>query len=217
MKNKFSYGDVEGKSSGIFRENLYGKVSTRELFKDKILLDLGCGYGLDSFNFSKYAKSVTGSDLEYNPFWDKIKNTKIKFIQSPSEKLPFKDKTFNGVYMKDLLHHVENVEKTLKEAKRVSSEDANIIILEGNRYNPIFYFLVTKIRGHEHFTQTEFRRIILKHFPNAQFLSVEAYPPFFFNERQYKIIISIEKIINKFSFLSPFFSYNAAIIKGRGD
>jgi ubiquinone/menaquinone biosynthesis C-methylase UbiE len=215
MKKKFEYGDVLGEVSDFFRKDLHDRIELKKLFKDRKLLDLGCGYGADTQSFSAYARSVVGVDLDYHKTWEKIKNKKIRFVQSPSEKLPFRNGDFQAIYLKDLLHHVDDVEKTLKETKRISSDDVNIVIIEGNRYNPLFYFLVTKLKGHEHFSRSKFKSLVLKYYPNANFFSLEAYPPFFLGLKQYKFLVSIEKIIEKLKFLSPFFSYNVAVIKGK--
>jgi ubiquinone/menaquinone biosynthesis C-methylase UbiE len=214
MKNtNFKYGKVLEKESQIFRFELYKELGLKKIFRNKKVLDLGCGYGLDSLNFSKFAKNIVGADSEKHEYWDKIKNKKIKFIQTFAEKLPFKDKEFDAIYLKDLLHHVNNVTKTLKEIKRVSKDNSTIIIVEGNRYNPIFYIYATKIRGHEHFTRDEFRKLIRKHFDNVEFISLESYPPFCLNEFWYRKVIFTQKIVNKFKFLKPLFSYNIAVIR----
>jgi len=53
----------------------------KNLIKDKVVVDLGCGSGDLSFGFSKYAKMVYGieisSKVRSNPRCDKIKNIKL--------------------------------------------------------------------------------------------------------------------------------------------
>ncbi len=213
MKVKFSYGDVFGKPSAIFREDYFKKLGIVRLFSNKNLLDLGCGFALDSVEFAKFAKTVIAADAISYKSWLSIKSKKIKFIKTYSEKLPFKTNQFNAVYMKDLLHHVDNVDKTLEEVRRVSAKGATVVILEGNRYNPLFYFLVTKLKNHQHFTQNEFKQKILKYFPNANFKHFDAYPPFFLNEKMYRFVLLFQRLTNKVDLLKPFFTYNAAVIK----
>jgi ubiquinone/menaquinone biosynthesis C-methylase UbiE len=176
-------------------------------------LDLGCGFGIGTAVIGSFAKSVVGADIINYKEWELLKNKKIKFQRSSSRNLPFKDNTFDAIFIKDLLHHVKDIEKTLKEILRVTKPGGDIVILEGNRYNFIFYIYVTKIRGHDHLTQKEFKHLISKYFSNSKVTSFEAYPPFRFPMRIYKVVLKIEKIISGIGFLRPFFSYNVAIIK----
>lgn len=213
MKQKFSYGNLLGKESQIFRRDLYRRIGLVKLIKGKSLLDMGCGYGIDSCNFAKYAKSVTGVDIDKHPTWAKYKSNTVKFVASPSEKLQLKDAQFEAVFAKDLLHHVRNVNKTLQEIKRVSKKNAAIIIVEGNRYNPIFFLYVTKMKNHQHFKQTEFKKIITRHFPDVEFLHFECYPPFMLKANMYKWVIKWGRLVSKITFLKPFFSYNVAVIR----
>lgn len=213
-KKKFVYKNIFNDTTQMFRLELYKRICLERLFLNKKVLDVGCGYGVDVINFSKFAKSVTGVDVAYHSSWKNNKNKKIKFTMSNSDKLPFLNEEFEGVFLKDLLHHINNRNKTLEEIKRVSSKGAHIVILEGNRYNPIFYIYATRIKGHKHFSQKQFRSMIIQHFPNVTFYSIEIYPPFIItNKLFYKILIKLERLINKIKILNHFFSYNVAIIE----
>ena len=111
------------------------------------------------------------------------------------------------------MHHVDDIGKTLKELKRVTRKNGSIIIIEGNRFNPIFYIYSTRIKGHDHFRQSEFEKIISKHFKNFKIESMEAYPPFKMPIQIYKKVIKLERKISNIGFLKKFLSYNIAIIK----
>ncbi len=211
--NKYQYGPVLEKESQVFKKDIYKRIGVRKLFLDKKIMDLGCGFGTDSIILAKFAKSVTGVDILKYEEWKHFKSKKIKFLQGDSTRLPFKDNSFDGVYLKDLLHHIKTVGKTLDEIKRITKPGGSIVILEGNRYNPLFFLYVTKVRGHDHFTQKEFKRIINKRFPDFKHISIEAYPPFCFRMNVYKYVLSFQRQISRVKFLKPFFTYNIAIIK----
>lgn len=211
-KQIFKYGNFLADESQIFRFDLYKRIGVPKYFKNMKILDLGCGYGIDSKNFTKFSDNVVGSDIDEHPTWKIYSNKNLKFVKSKSEKLPFKDNEFDCVYLKDLLHHVGNVSKTLKEIRRVTKNNGTVVILEGNRYNPLFYIHATRLNGHEHFSKNELIRRIRSVFSNAKFLNHEAYPPYRFNKETYRIIIKIEKYIEKLSLFKNFFSYNVVVI-----
>ena len=84
------------------------------------LLDIGCGTGI-STNFFKI-KSV-GIDNSK----EMLKQGDKNLIYGNAEKLPFEDKSFNTVISVTAFHNIKNMDKALKEAIRVSSNN-NICI-----------------------------------------------------------------------------------------
>ena len=213
FSNLYKYGLVLEKESQVFFMDLYKRVEIKNLFSNKKILDLGCGIGAEPIVLSKFAKLVVGVDIIEHKEWEIFKSRKIKFQKASSTKLPFKDNAFDGVYLKDLLHHIKGINKTFEEIKRVTKANGDIVIVEANRYNPIFYVYVTTLKGHDHFTQNEFKDLIKNNFPNSKFIYLEAYPPFRFPMKVYKFIQKIEKKINRIHFLRSIFCYNVAIIK----
>lgn len=195
-----------------FKKDFYQRIGGLRRFKSKKVLDLGCGDGEDSFEISKFAKHVTGVDIEKNDLWKKRKKTNLKFVISPAEKLPFKSNTFDALFLKDVIHHVNDMEKTLKEIKRVTTKDAVIVLIEGNRYNPLFFVHMTKIHGHEHLSQTHFKSLIKKYFPSVQFYHFESHFIPFLPLNITKLYKTVEKFISSISLLKPILSYNMAVI-----
>lgn len=196
----------------IFKKDFYNRFGGLKQFKSKTVLDLGCGDGEDSFEISKYAKKVIGIDIVKNPNWSKRKKRNLQFKISEAEKLPFKDGSFDGLFLKDVIHHVDDIERILKEIKRVTTKDALIILIEGNRYNPLFFIHMTKMLGHEHLTQEDFKKLVLKYFPDAKFIHFEAHFIPFLDERVFKVFILLERILDRLPFINKLLSYNVAII-----
>jgi len=62
------------------------------------------------------------------------------------------------VFEKDSLHHVNIPKVVLREMGRVSRK--MIVLVEGNRYNPLSFFWMVKIRGHNHFTLYQLKTLI---------------------------------------------------------
>lgn len=196
----------------LFKKDFYQRIGGLKKFSSRNVLDLGCGDGEDAFEISKYAKTLVGVDIEENELWKKRKKANLKFKVAQAEKLPFPADTFNGLFLKDVIHHVGDVEKTLKEIKRVTTKDALIVLIEGNRYNPLFYIHMTKINHHEHLTQKEFKKLVLKYFPNAKFIYFESHYIPYLSLGMTRFYKKIERAISRLFFLKPLLSYNVAII-----
>lgn len=209
----YEYGLVLHKESQVFKEDVYKRIGLNKIFLHKKILDLGCGHGTDSIVLENFANRVIGVDIQSYKEWKILKTKKIKYIKANASRLPFKDNAFDGVYLKDLLHHVKNVDAILHEINRVTKKNGKIVILEANRYNPILYLYATLMMGHDHFTQKEFEKLVINIFPKSKFVYLEAYPPFRFPMKIYKLILWLEKKVNKLSFLNLFFAYNIALIK----
>jgi len=139
-----------------YRERVIEKV--KPYFHGETLLDSGCGDGEDSSLLKAYFKSITATDIEENPRWKEFASENLVFKKENSESLSFESSSFDTVTEKDMLHHAENPEKALSEMVRVSKK--RIIVIEANRYNPLFYINLTLLNNHQHFTKKRFRGII---------------------------------------------------------
>ncbi|HEX6977539.1 MAG TPA: class I SAM-dependent methyltransferase [Patescibacteria group bacterium] len=202
----------------LYQENFYKKLSRCsklriDFCKNKTILDVGCGEGIDDIRFSKFAKKVVGIDIEEFPSWKTFQSNKIVFKKANAEKLPFKSNTFDIVFSKDMLHHTPNPQKALREIKRIVKKNGVVIILEGNRYNPISFIHMTKLKGHEHFPQKLFRKMILGNFLNAKFYTFESHFIPFFGSIFLSLIFKFEDTFEKIPFVSSIHSYNIAVIK----
>ncbi|GEM_PF-2820193 len=102
----------------------------------KKVLDIGCGAQAPLCSFlSKIKKAkVFAGDIEHSSVVSAKKIAKKAIISKFSaEKLPFKDKYFDIVFLLDVLEHVKDPVKTIKEAKRVT-KDKGLIFIEFSPY-----------------------------------------------------------------------------------
>lgn len=91
-----------------------------------------------------------------------------------AEHLPFGDGEFDLIHSKDSLHHMDDPERALTECRRVLKPGGAALIVEANRYNPIFFVHMTKMLGHDHFSRKRFHTLVSSVFPVARFGSFEA-------------------------------------------
>lgn len=197
-----------------YKNDLFRKMNFN-FIKGKSVLDVGCGDGSDSeIFFKKYGLKTYGTDVYEH---DVIKKDRsfLNFKIGSVFDIPFPDGFFDYVFMHDVLHHVDEPEqrryyhiKALKELKRVVKKDGFVIIVEGNRYNPLFYPHMVLIRNHQHFPQKYFIDIVSEVYPKAEFRFFEchAYPT------RFKFIWKFyDYLMDKFSPKS-FLSYNLSVI-----
>ncbi len=198
---------------GQYKDDFFNKLNFR-FEKGKALLDVGCGPGTDAEIFIKaYGLNFYGIDVYED---ENIKKSNLKFKIGTIYDIPYKESFFNYVFSHDVIHHIddyqrkENYIKGLRELRRVCKKGGYVIIVEGNRYNPLFYPHMVKMRGHEHLAHSVFKEIVEKVFAkdNIRFKFFEAHSyPFLL-----PIFKAYEALMEKFS-PKMFLSYNVAIIE----
>lgn len=141
--------------------DIFVKFINKNVTKGTIL-DVGCGDGsIDRLLAEASPKrSITGVDLEAHEQWKIKKPKNLTFKAASIEKLPFKEKTFDIVMIKDVLHHLPDPEAALHEIAKYAKKQ--VVIIEANRYNPISYVRMVKIAKHEHFSRAKLKRIVNK-------------------------------------------------------
>ena len=112
------------------------KYSTKEMFQDKLVLDLGCGAGGKSLYYASLgAKKVVGVDIV--PAYEEESaalakelglEDKFQFVLSDAAALPLESATFDTVIMNDAMEHVAQPERVLKEALRLLRPGGRIYV-----------------------------------------------------------------------------------------
>jgi ubiquinone/menaquinone biosynthesis C-methylase UbiE len=175
---------------------------------DESLLDCGCGDGYVARMLRERVRDVVAIDVEPLDTWDD--GPGLAFQVADAEELPFGDSTFNLVHSKDSLHHMESPERALAEYGRVLKAEGSALIVESNRYNPLFYPHMTLALGHEHFSRGRFRELVRAVFPNARFGAFEAhYVPGL--NRGLPLQHAVEEGLERFPPFRPLLSYNFAV------
>jgi ubiquinone/menaquinone biosynthesis C-methylase UbiE len=175
---------------------------------DESVLDAGCGDGGVARLIRERVREVVGVDVEPSGEWED--GPGLTFRVADAEQLPFADATFDVVHSKDSLHHMESPERALVEYRRVLRPGGSALIVEANRYNPVFYPHMTRALGHEHFTRGRFRKLVSEVFPDARFGAFEAhYVPGL--KRALPLQHVVEEALERIPPFGPLLSYNFAV------
>lgn len=111
------YPDLECDLSSDFQRRRVQSAADCVRPGDRVL-DVGCNSGY-FVRFCPQAESVTGVDV--NPALVAIARTRLAYATvARAEDLPFQDKEFDLVNISEVLEHVHDPEKCLREAARVS-------------------------------------------------------------------------------------------------
>lgn len=197
-----------------YKVDFFSKLNF-DFISGKKILDIGCGDGTDANIFIKeYKLDAYGIDIYKHKNVNKIFG--LKFIRAGIYKIPYADSIFDYVFLHDVLHHIDESKQRIKkhiealqEVKRVCNKSGSIIIVEANRYNPLFYPHMVIMLGHSHFKQSYFKKIVNEVFPQATFKYFEAH---LYPHRFIKIWKIYEKIM-ELVIPKRFLAYNVSFIK----
>jgi len=107
-------------------------------FNGKYILDFGCGTATYTPYLGKSFKNVIGLDIALtNLKIAKEIDKKSKYICGDGLNLPFKDCSFDAVFVGQVLHHFPDVEEPLKEINRILKKNRILFNIEPNDWNPM--------------------------------------------------------------------------------
>jgi SAM-dependent methyltransferase len=176
------------------------------------ILELGCGSGDDARRLSAGGAEVVAVDVERHTAWNGDE-ARLTFVASSAERLPFQDESFDGVLARDSLHHVAEPGRALREIRRVLRRGAPAVIVEPNRFNPLFYLHMTRIHGHDHFSPSYLRGLLEATFDEAELSVVEtrAYP--FLPDRLMPTIRRWERLAPRLPVVRRLCAYTVAVCR----
>ena len=96
------------------------------------ILDNGCGTGILFEALSCERRQIFGLDISQNMLRYAQKKAE-KIVLGDSQELPFRERTFDLILCRSLLHHLPNSIKGIAEMARVLREGGEIILVETNR------------------------------------------------------------------------------------
>ena len=113
-------------------------------FDNKVVLDYGCGPGNDLIGFSEYSnvKELIGVDVSKSAL--KMAKKRLELhgkkanliqIEENNNVIPLMDKSVDLIHSSGVLHHVKDLDKVLKEFKRILKPTGEINIMVYNYYS----------------------------------------------------------------------------------
>ena len=115
----------------------------------KRILDIGCGLGMYVSQFRRFTEDVHGVDVDP----DKVAQASqwLPNLQvAPAEQLPYADGSFDVILLNEVIEHVDDDQRTIREAFRVLAPGGHIIIYAPNRLYPFEthgFFFAGKYHG----------------------------------------------------------------------
>lgn len=135
-EGKKTYADWQYEK-GIETIKFYLKhTSLDEMFKDKVVLDIGCGAaGKTIYYATKGVKKIVGVEIlgKYKKEAENLAEkygmeNKFEFVSADAANTPFEDETFDTIIMNDAMEHVDEPEKVLKECYRILKKNGKLYL-----------------------------------------------------------------------------------------
>ena len=176
MKNEI-YRDTKDWyiNAGYVSKNLINLVTK---YGKKNILDVGCATGEYSKKLEEKGFKCTGIDL--NPKYIKIaRENGIKACVMNVKNLKFKDNSFETSLLFEVLEHIDDLNTSLEEVKRVTSKNILITVPNCSDFNKLKFHGLT----YEHmlekdyvnfFTKTKLENLLSIHFKKFKVIEAES-------------------------------------------
>jgi SAM-dependent methyltransferase len=103
------------------------------------LLEMGCGEGGNLVHLAAVAPQTQLFGLDFSPAKARFagRATSALTIAGDAARLPFADSVFDAVLIRDLLHHLPDRVRALREARRVLRSGGRLTLIEPNARSPL--------------------------------------------------------------------------------
>ena len=103
--------------------------------ENRRILDVGCGIGMYTQAFCRYSPHVYGIEIELERAIQAIPRA-AGVAQAAGEAIPFPENTFDVVFSHEVLEHVTDDRRTVREIVRVTRPGGHVVIFVPNRLWP---------------------------------------------------------------------------------
>jgi len=116
-------------------------------YKDKTILEIGCGAGTDACEFARNGAKVTALDItdaakELTTERAKVEGLDVDVQVYDGERLDFPDNSFDVVYSCGVLHHSPFQDDLFADAWRVLKPGGELVMMLYHRNSAIYYYSI---------------------------------------------------------------------------
>ncbi len=106
-------------------------------------LEIGAGDGFQTALLASHIDKLVSSDLNFKRIKEalKVPGVEYKTVDADAIEGVFKPKTFDFIFSSNVLEHVRNPQKVLKETREILTSDGYVIHIVPSRHIKIFYLL----------------------------------------------------------------------------
>jgi len=179
-------------------------VAQFDQFRDRDVLEIGCGIGTDGLQFARHGARYTGVDL--TPAAIRMSRERFelfgaqgRFEVANAEELPFPDESFDHIYICGVIHHSPNAEAIVHHMYRVLRPGGSFCSMVYNKtsinyyieimflrklFRPLLYpsfmpALIAKLAGFDEYKLQRHRELLLEKpmMSNQEWLSINTDGP----------------------------------------
>lgn len=140
-------------TSNVGDMNLKRRIHTilreSEIQNDDIILDCGCGHSLFLVAISELTScQIHGLDVDFEKIiqtQNDLGNKMVRLVHGDITSLPYQDEYFNKIYCSEVLEHIPDDKRALKELRRVLKKKGTLIITVPNHNYPFLWDPLNKI------------------------------------------------------------------------
>ena len=122
-----------------------------DLSKSSFVIDIGAEAGRFSLLAANSKVSVVGIDIDaYSLRRLKQKNKDVTVVQADARHIPFKNSSFDEVFMVEVLDYIPQLDEAMGECYRVLKADSPFIVSFGNRSSLKAKFRILRGKSYTH-------------------------------------------------------------------
>ncbi len=182
--------------------------------KDEMILDIGCGSGLQTMLIAKRCKKVIGIDISekaitiaksISHYMKGRINSEFRCVKL--ENANFEPEFFDRIFSFCVIEHISNYREVLKEAHRILKSNGQMIF-SVDSLETIEDSKLIENHKKQHFVEKYFKKEELKTIlEETGFKGIEVYPIFKSNFARELFIKKVIKRSSKFGFFIPILTY----------
>ena len=172
----------------------------------------GCGEGHEALYLARRGWTVDAQDIQADKHWPGLAKQgrgRLRFKAADAQKAPGAPARYDLVMEKDMAHHASDPVAVFKSLARSAKPGGRVLIIEGNRLNPIFYVHLTLLGDHDHFSPWRLRRLLnAAGLQSAEVLKVEARVWPFNRDWAQRLFGALQDLAQAFPLWHPFVCYH---------